>query len=368
MMSPSEQTANPDRRQARIKGSGLEERIRDWARELGFQQTGFSGGVLNKAEQDLQAWLAQGYHGTMDWMQRHGRKRSRPAELVPDTVGIISVRMDYRPPDAADPQRILDDPNAAYVSRYALGRDYHKVLRNRLQKLAERIEREIGPFGYRAFTDSAPVMEKPLAHLAGLGWQGKHTNLINRRHGSWFFLGELYTTLPLRPDAPAENHCGSCTACIDACPTGAIIAPYRLDARLCIAYLTIEHDGPIPEALRPLMGNRIYGCDDCQLVCPWNRFATDSAEPDFKVRHRLDQATLAELADWDEALFLQNTEGSAIRRIGHRRWLRNIAVALGNAATNPTNLQSLEKLSQYPDALIREHAQWALAQHGQTPN
>ena len=340
----------------------LKQRIRAWARALGFQQTGFSGIALDQAEQDLEAWLAQGFHGTMDWMRRHGRKRSRPAELEPGTRSVISVRMDYLPPEAADPQRILDDPDAAYVSRYALGRDYHKTLRRRLQRLAERIERAIGPFGYRAFTDSAPVLEKPLAALAGLGWQGKHTNLIHPRGGSWFFLGELYTDLPLPPDAPVENHCGSCRACIDACPTGAIVAPYRLDARRCIAYLTIEHDGPIPTALRPLMGNRIYGCDDCQLVCPWNRFAQTTNIADFRVRNRLDRATLAELAAWDEARFLRNTEGSAIRRIGYRRWLRNLAVALGNAPASEANRQRLQALGEHPDALVREHARWALSQ------
>ena len=334
--------------------------IRRWARILGFQQTGFGGIVLERAERDLESWLAQGFHGTMDWMQRHGRKRSRPAELEPDTRSVISVRMDYWPAEAADPWAILHDPHAAYVSRYALGRDYHKVLRRRLQRLAERIEAAIGPFGYRVFTDSAPVLEKPLAALAGLGWQGKHTNLIHQGGGSWFFLGELYVNLPLPPDAPAENHCGSCTACIDACPTRAIVAPYQLDARRCIAYLTIEHDGAIPEALRPLMGNRIYGCDDCQLVCPWNRFAQATNEADFRVRNGLDRSTLAELGGWDEAEFLRRTEGSAIRRIGHRRWLRNLAVALGNAPATEANRSRLEALARGPDALIREHAHWGL--------
>jgi len=337
----------------------LAARIRAWGRELGFQQLGIADTDLTEAEARLQDWLARGWHGDMDYMARHGSKRSRPAELVPGTLRVISVRMDYLPPDD-DPAPQLADPAAAFISRYALGRDYHKVLRNRLQKLAGRIESAIGPFGYRVFVDSAPVLEKPLAEKAGLGWIGKHTNLINRQAGSWFFLGELYTDLPLPPDAPAEAHCGSCSACIDVCPTRAIVAPYQLDARRCISYLTIELQGSIPEALRPGIGNRIYGCDDCQQVCPWNRFATPSPETDFLPRHGLDSATLMALFAWDEATFLAHTEGSAIRRLGWPRWLRNIAVALGNSGDDRA-VAALQARAHHPDPRVREHVTWALA-------
>jgi len=299
----------------------------------------------------------------MDWMQRHGTRRSRPGALVQGTASVISVRLDYLT-DAADMAATLADPALAYVSRYALGRDYHKVLRQRLQRLAGRIESVAGPFGHRVFTDSAPVLEKPLARNAGLGWIGKHTNLINAGAGSWFFLGELYTDLPLPADAPGQDHCGTCSRCIEACPTGAIVAPYQLDARLCISYLTIEHAGPIPEALRPLLGNRIYGCDDCQLACPWNKFARLTAEPDFRERHGLASASLASLFAWSAAEFLLRTEGSAIRRIGHARWLRNIAVALGNAPTTPEVVAALRSRRDDDDALVREHVRWALARHG----
>jgi len=298
----------------------------------------------------------------MGYMQRHGTRRSRPAELVPGTVRVICARLDYLPA-AADPQAVLDDPSAAYVSRYALGRDYHKIVRKRLQQLADRIAQAIGPFGYRVFSDSAPVLEKPLAEKAGLGWIGKHTNLIARDAGSWFFLGEIYTDLPLPVDAPATGHCGSCRACIDVCPTRAIVGPYRLDARRCISYLTIELRGSIPVELRPLLGNRIYGCDDCQLVCPWNRFARLTTEPDFVPRHNLDAAKLVELFDWSEEEFLRRTEGSAIRRIGYEQWLRNIAVALGNAPSDPAVLTALDRRRNHPSALVREHVAWALARH-----
>lgn len=337
--------------------------IRAWGAELGFQAVGFTHIDLSGDEQALEEWLALGRHGSMDYMQRHGRKRSRPDELVPGTVSVISVRMDYLPGDAAPMAATLADPRRAYISRYALGRDYHKVLRSRLQKLADRIAGRIGPFGYRAFTDSAPVLEKPLARNAGLGWLGKHTNLIDSAAGSWFFLGELYTDLPLAPDTPASEHCGSCRRCLDACPTGAIVAPFELDARLCISYLTIERHGPIPEPLRPLIGNRIYGCDDCQMVCPWNKFARPTVEPDFAVRHGLDRASLVELFAWDEATFLARTAGSPIRRIGHERWLRNIAVALGNAPTTPEVLAALRSRADSDDPLIREHVAWALERH-----
>ena len=319
---------------------------------------------LGQDEQSLEQWLALGRHGSMDYMQRHGRKRSRPDELVPGTISVISVRMDYLPGDAAPMQQTLADPERAYVSRYALGRDYHKLIRTRLQKLADRIGQAIGPFGYRAFTDSAPVLEKPLARNAGLGWLGKHTNLIDSAAGSWFFLGELYTDLPLAPDTPASEHCGSCRRCIDACPTGAIVAPFELDARLCISYLTIELHGAIPEPLRPMIGNRIYGCDDCQMVCPWNKFAQPTLEPDFAVRHGLDRASLVEVFAWDEATFLERTAGSPIRRIGHERWLRNIAVALGNASTTPEIIDALRSRADHPSELVREHVAWALARHG----
>ncbi len=337
----------------------LAQRIKQWGRELGFGAVGISDTELGEAERHLQAWLAKGYHGEMDYMQRHGRKRTRPAELVPGTLRIVSVRMDYRPPEP-DPAALLEDPAAAFISRYALGRDYHKVLRARLKRLAQRIAAEVGEFGYRVFTDSAPVMEKAIAQKAGLGWIGKHSNLLARDAGSWFFLGELYTDLPLPVDAPVSDHCGQCTACIDVCPTGAIVAPYEVDARRCISYLTIELHGPIPEPLRPLMGNRIYGCDDCQLCCPWNRFANDTAEPDFLPRHGLDSATLRELFAWDEATFLKKTEGSAIRRIGHERWLRNIAVALGNSG-DPAAREALLARRDHPSPLVREHVAWALA-------
>lgn len=341
--------------------------IRVWGSALGFQQLGICDTELSDAEAHLFAWLARGRHGEMAYMQRHGTRRTRPAELLPGTVRVISARMDYWPGQARDAWQTLGDPTHAYVSRYALGRDYHKLLRTRLQTLCDRIAGAAGEFGYRVFTDSAPVLEKALGEKSGLGWIGKHTNLINRAAGSWFFLGEIYTDLPLPPDLPSEtppeNHCGTCTACIAACPTGAIVAPYQVDARRCISYLTIELRGSIPVELRPLIGNRIYGCDDCQLVCPWNRFAQPSRESDFTPRHGLDNAELIALFAWTEEEFLQKTQGSAIRRIGYECWLRNIAVALGNAPATPDVIAALRARSDHPSALVREHVQWALARH-----
>ncbi|MBD3619208.1 MAG: tRNA epoxyqueuosine(34) reductase QueG [Chromatiales bacterium] len=338
--------------------------IRQWARDLGFGAVGITDTELGEHEARLLDWLDRGRHGEMDYMARHGTRRSRPAELVPGTLRVISVRMDYFPPDATPAEAVLGDPERAYVSRYALGRDYHKLMRNRLQRLAERIEAAVGPFGYRAFVDSAPVLEKALAEKAGLGWIGKHTNLLSREAGSWYFLGELYTDLPLPLDSPGEAHCGTCSACIEACPTQAIVGPYELDARRCISYHTIELHGPIPEEFRPLIGNRIYGCDDCQLVCPWNRFARPAELADFAARHGLDAPDLCELFAWNETEFLSRMEGSAIRRIGHERWLRNIAVALGNAPSSEAVLGALRSRADDPSALVREHVQWALAQHG----
>jgi epoxyqueuosine reductase len=334
--------------------------IKRWGEELGFQQVGIADCELELPEQRLTRWLADGMHGDMGYMARHGTKRTRPADLVPGTRRIVSVRMDYLPEPQRAMQGALDDPAQAFVSRYAVGRDYHKVLRQRLRRLAGRIRERVGEFGHRVFVDSAPVLEKPLAAKAGLGWMGKHTNLINSRAGSWFFLGELYCDLPLPVDHAAEDHCGRCKACIDICPTEAIVEPYLLDARLCISYLTIEHAGPIPEPLRARMGNRIYGCDDCQLACPWNRFAQRTMEPDFLARRELDSATLVSLFAWDEAEFLRRTEGSAIRRIGHERWLRNLAVALGNAPPSAAIRDALLARAQHASALVREHVDWAL--------
>jgi epoxyqueuosine reductase len=335
--------------------------IRAWGRELGFADIGISGIELEDAEKELLHWLESGYHGGMDYMAAHGTRRSRPAELVPGTISVISARLPYWPDEAAPANAVLDDPQLAYVSRYALGRDYHKVLRDRLQKLAARIEAIIGPFGHRVFTDSAPVMEVALAAQTKLGWRGKHTLLLNREAGSYFFLGELYTSLPLPADEPATAHCGTCSACLEACPTRAFVASYVLDARRCISYLTIEHRGSIPVELRPLMGNRIYGCDDCQLACPWNRDAPPAALADFSPRHGLDAASLVELFLWDAETFLQRMEGSPIRRIGHERWLRNIAVALGNAPASAETIAALEARRQHPSELVREHVAWALA-------
>jgi epoxyqueuosine reductase len=293
-------------------------------------------------------------------MESHGTRRSRPQELQPGTLRVISARLDYLPGQVADSEAVMRNPQLGFISRYALGRDYHKVLRNRLQKLAGRIESQVGPFQYRAFTDSAPVLEKALAEKAGLGWIGKHTNLIDKQTGSWFFLGELYTDLPLPVDTAAENHCGTCHACLDICPTQAIVAPYQLDAHRCISYLTIELRGPIPVELRPLIGNRIYGCDDCQIVCPWNRFAQPTTEPDFAPRHGLDAAELISLFSWTEEEFLKNTEGSAIRRIGYECWLRNIAVALGNTPSSEPVIKALEKRLNHDSELVRGHVQWAI--------
>lgn len=336
--------------------------IKQWGVALGFQQVGITDTELGEAETHLHDWLAAGLHGDMDWMAKHGTKRTRPAELHADTRRIISVRLDYHPAESIAPETLLAEPAQAFVSRYALGRDYHKLMRNRLQRLANQISEAIGPFGYRVFVDSAPVMEKPLAEKAGLGWVGKHTNLLNRQAGSWFFLGEIYVDLALPIDSRGENHCGTCQSCIDVCPTKAIIAPYQLDARRCISYLTIELDGPIPEELRPLMGNRIYGCDDCQLFCPWNRFARDTQEADFLPRHGLDTASLLTLFDWDETRFLKNMEGSAIRRIGYEKWLRNIAVALGNGPADPQVIQALQNKLTHPSRLVQEHVHWAIRQ------
>jgi epoxyqueuosine reductase len=344
--------------------AALKAEIVAWSRELGFAQCGISDIDLDVAEKRLADWLAKKFHGSMHYMERHGTKRSRPAELVPGTIRIISVRMDYLPESQDEAIALLDHESRAYISRYALGRDYHKVLRGRLRALARRIEKRIGAFGHRVFVDSAPVLEKAIAEKAGLGWTGKHTNLINRNEGSWFFLGELYTDLPLPVDLPATQHCGSCRACIDVCPTQAIVAPYELDARRCISYLTIESGDAIPVELRRAVGNRIYGCDDCQLFCPWNKFARQTREADFAPRHDLDAARLVELFSWDEATFLDRTEGSAIRRIGIERWRRNIAVALGNAATSPEVIAALEARKADPSALVAAHVAWALAQHG----
>ena len=334
--------------------------IKAWAEQLGFQQAGISAGTLADDETHLERWLAAGRHGSMAYMAAHGRKRSRPAELVPGTLRVISVRMDYGVDDDAACWATLHDGARAYVARYALGRDYHKVLRARLQRLADRIGATVGPFGYRVFVDSAPVLERALARDAGLGWIGKNTCTINTRAGSWFFLGELYTDLPLPIDEPATEHCGTCTRCIDVCPTQAIVAPNQLDARRCISYLTIENAGAIPLEFRRPMGNRIYGCDDCQLVCPWNKFAARHALPDFEPRNGLDRATLIELFAWEEDEFLRRTEGSAIRRTGHEGWLRNIAVALGNAPYSPAVVDALRQRAAHPSALVREHVAWAL--------
>ncbi len=345
-----------------IDGTSLASSIKTWGKKLGFEKIGIAGVDLSDAEDGLRDWLAAGYHGALDYMAAHGTKRARPAELVAGTVSVITARLNYLP-DAADADENLADGSRAYLSRYALGRDYHKVLRQRLQQLADRIADEIGQFGYRVFTDSAPVLEVELARRSGLGWRGKHTLLLTREAGSWFFLGEIYTDLPLPPDAPITEHCGSCSACITACPTGAIVAPYRLDARRCISYLTIELKGSIPEELRPLIGNRVYGCDDCQLCCPWNRFAQRSPEPDFAVRNGLDNVTLVELFAWSEQDFEDRLTGSAIRRIGYERWLRNMAVGLGNAPTSTAVIAALNSRSDHASALVREHVAWALAQH-----
>ena len=347
--------------------TSLAARLRTMAQELGFHRFGVSAVALGEDEGHLRDWLARGLHGSMEWMARHGDKRSRPDELVPGTLRVISVGLDYGQ-DADAAWATLADTERAYVARYALGRDYHKLMRQRLQKLADRIAAEVGPFGHRVFVDSAPVLERALARNGGLGWIGKHTCLIDRDGGSWFFLGEIYVDLPLPVDEPATAHCGTCSRCIEICPTGAITAPYRLDARRCISYLTIEHEGAIDEELRPLIGNRIFGCDDCQLVCPWNKFARRTDEPDFRARNGLDRASLAELFAWSEAEFLQRTEGSAIRRSGHARWLRNIAVALGNAPSTPEVLRALESRREAEDPVVREHVAWALARHAARPS
>jgi len=339
--------------------------IRRWAHELGFQDAGIADTDLSASEAGLLDWLAAGAHGDMDYMRRHGLTRARPEALLPGTVRVITVRMNYLDDHARDMASVLADPERAYVSRYALGRDYHKVLRQRLQQLIDRMRQTWGrDYAFRAFSDSAPVLEVALAAKSGIGWRGKHTLLLDRSAGSYFFLGEIYTDLPLPASDAVTDHCGSCTRCIAACPTGAIVAPYKVDARLCISYLTIEHHGSIPEALRPALGNRIYGCDDCQLVCPWNKYATGSSDPDFATRNGLDDATLVELFDWSRDEFESRLAGSAMRRIGHERWLRNIAVALGNAPSSPAVVAALAKRRDDPSALVREHVAWALARHG----
>ncbi|RKZ91907.1 MAG: tRNA epoxyqueuosine(34) reductase QueG [Gammaproteobacteria bacterium] len=345
--------------------------IKQWGKQLGFQAVGITDTDLTIAEQRFNDWIAQKMHGDMDYMSRHGSKRTRPAVLESGTMSIISVRMDYFPEDPEHAISLLEQQQKGYIARYSLGRDYHKVVRKRLQVLAKKLEQKIGSFGYRVFTDSAPVLEKPLAEKAGIGWIGKHSNVLQEKTGSWFFLGEIFTNLPLPIDTPAVNHCGSCNKCITACPTQAIVKPYVVDSRLCISYLTIESHHSIPEALRPLMGNRIYGCDDCQLFCPWNRFSQQTVETDYFARGDLASPVLVDLFLWSESEFLSRTEGTAIRRIGHESWLRNIAVALGNSLANGTELTRKEKDSilnalklrqEHPSELVKEHVNWALRQ------
>ena len=340
----------------------LAARLRGWAREAGFQQVGICGVELGEHPAYLERWLAAGRHGEMGYMAKHGRRRARPQELVPGTVRVLSLRMDYWPGDT-QPLHVLEQPDKAYISRYALGRDYHKLIRRRLARLARRLQRAAGG-NYRAFVDSAPVLERAIAEQAGLGWIAKNTMLINPGAGSWFFLGEIYTDVPLPEDPPhREKHCGSCAACLDICPTQAFAGPFQLDARRCISYLTIEHPGSIDESLRPLMGNRVFGCDDCQLVCPWNKFARPASEEAFRPRHGLKAADLAELFLWSEADWRARTAGSAIRRIGYERWLRNLAVGLGNASSSPAVIAALRRRAEHPSALVREHVAWALARH-----
>jgi epoxyqueuosine reductase len=363
-MSASIETSSPVTRTAVADlVASLPPQIRAWAQALGFADAGIATLPLDEDLAHLQRWLDAGHHGGMEYLQRDPALRAEPARLRPGTLSVISARLDYRPA-AATAEAVLNDGELAYVSRYALGRDYHRLMRARLLKLGARIEAAIGPHGYRVLTDSAPALEKALARNARLGWIGKNTLLLNRNAGSWFFLGEIYTDLALVPEpGPApENHCGRCTACLRICPTQAIIAPYQLDARRCISYLTIEHHGPIPEALRPLIGNRIFGCDDCQLVCPWNRYAQPTAEADFTPRHGLDAPRLVELFAWDEAEWLRRTEGMALRRTGYLRWLRNLAVALGNAPGTKAARAALQARAEFPDDMVREHVQWALAQ------
>ena len=338
--------------------------IKSRAVELGFDACQITSTDLGEHETYLLNWLNKGFHGSMEYMQRHGVTRSRPGELVPGTIRIVSVRLTYFPNGAADADDVLNSPTLGYVSRYALGRDYHKLMRQRLQRLAKDLEQRVGPFGYRAFTDSAPVLEKAIAEKAGLGWIGKHSNLLNEKSGSWFFLGELFTDLELPIDPPQTTmHCGSCTACIDACPTQAIVGDKQIDARRCISYLTIENDGPIPLGFRSAMGNRIYGCDDCQLVCPFNKFGSPTQENDFEPRHELDSTTLVDLFQWSEDEFNTRLQGSAIRRIGYRNWLRNIAVALGNAPTCDVVVSCLQRFEPGTDELLDEHVSWALEKH-----
>lgn len=341
----------------------LADDIKHWGRALGFQQVGITDVDLGEHEGYLKAWLANGYHGEMDYMTSHGNMRSRPDELLPGTIRVISVRMDYLAEDVEN-IKILNNPNKAYISRYALGRDYHKLIRKRLTQLGKQIEAAVGNLGYRAFVDSAPVLERALASKAGLGWIGKNAMLLNPRAGSFYFLGELFTDLPLPVDEPfTKNHCGSCTKCLTTCPTNAFVGDRILDARKCISYLTIELKGSIPEELRKPMGNRVFGCDDCQLCCPFNKFTKNTRENDFSPRHHLDSRDLVDLFLWDEDTFLKNTEGSAIRRTGYENWLRNLAVGLGNAPTSDAAIQALEQRKDHPSEMVREHIAWALAQH-----
>ncbi len=345
----------------------LANQIKQWGAALGFAQIGITDTDLSQAELEHQAWIDKGFHGDMDYMAKHGTKRSRPAELVPNTLRVISARLDYLPPNAKESWQVINDSEQAFISRYALGRDYHKVMRQKLQHLCEKIAANLpsqaAPFEYRVFTDSAPVLEVELAQKAGLGWRGKHTLLLNKNHGSWFFIGEIYTNLPLPIDAPTSNHCGTCSACIEICPTRAIVAPYQVDARRCISYLTIELKGSIPIELRPLIGNRVYGCDDCQLVCPWNKFAQLTQTADFNTRNGLDDISLLDCFSWNETEFMQKMAGSAIYRIGYAQWLRNIAVGLGNASSSPQIIAALKQRIHDPQPMIKEHVQWALKQH-----